>query len=396
MKRILFFALILLGSSAAYAQYHNKDIIHTEVSKTGAPHRIGIVLPQVNGYTPYKADLHTHSIYSDADVTVAYRVREAWSDGLDVMAVTEHIEYRRIEPSMLKFLKGYTNGDVQKPINNDVIRRAADERGILADLNHPVAEAQKEAEKFGLLIIPGAEITRTPETIGHFNALFTKDNNTIYAEDPLESIRKAREQGAIIMHNHPGWRCKSVEMLDFQKKVYAENLISGVEIMNGGQFYPKLIERAKERKLFMSATTDIHTTTNESYRLRDLHRNMTLIFAKEKSLESIREALEARRTLAYSAGQLAGEEELLADFFKASIEVKLISVDKKKKLQRVEVRNLTSIPFVVRHGGDISRDIMGLGSTIINVRNGSTAKFIVENMWIGDHVHPTIEVEIQK
>lgn len=396
MKRILFLALMLLGTTVAYAQYNNKDIIHTEVSKTGAPHRIGIILPQVNGYTPYKADLHTHSIYSDADVTVAYRVREAWSDGLDVMAVTEHIEYRRIEPSMLKFLKGYTNGEVLKPVNNNVIREAADKRGILADLNLPVAEAQKEAEKFGLLIIPGAEITRTPETIGHYNALFTQDNNAIYTEDPLQSIRKAREQGAIIMHNHPGWRCKNVEMLDFQKKVYAENLISGVEIMNGGQFYPKMIERAKERKLFMSATTDIHTTTNESYRLRDLHRNMTLIFAKEKSLESIREALEAQRTLAYSAGQLAGEEQLLSDFFKASIEVKLISVDKKKKLQRVEVRNLTSIPFVVRHGGDIPRDIMGLGSTIINVRNGDTAKFIVENMWIGDHVHPTIEVEIQK
>lgn len=396
MKRVLTLILLLCGSAVAYAQYDNPDIVQTEITRTSAPHRVGIILPQVNGYTPYKADLHTHSIYSDAEVTPAYRVREAWSDGLDVMAVTEHIEYRRIEPSMLKFLKGYTDGEVKKPINHAVNYKDADERGFLVDLNYAVQEAQKEAKKYGLLIIPGAEITRNPKTIGHYNALFTKDNNTIYTQDALQSMRNARAQGAIITHNHPGWRRKSVEMLEFEKQAYGEGLIDGVEIMNGGQFYPKLIERAKGGKYFMAATTDIHTTIQESYRTRGLHRNMTLVFAKEKSLESIREALEARRTLAYSAGQLAGEEQLLADFFKAAIEVKVISVDKKKKTQRVEVHNLSSVDFFIRNGGDIVRDVLGLGSTIINVRLGSTVKFVVENMWIGDHVHPTVEVPVQK
>lgn len=58
-------------------------------------HRREIVIPQVNGYTVYKADLHIHTIYSDGSVTPEYRVREAWMDGLDVMACTEHLEYRR-------------------------------------------------------------------------------------------------------------------------------------------------------------------------------------------------------------------------------------------------------------------------------------------------------------
>ncbi|MBQ7856774.1 MAG: histidinol-phosphatase [Alistipes sp.] len=396
MKRLLFLALLLVGSSAAYAQYDNPDIIHTEMSKTKAPHRLGIILPQVNGYTPYKADLHTHSIYSDAEVTAAYRVREAWSDGLDVMAVTEHIEYRRIEPCMLKFLKGYTDGEVKKPVNHAVNYKDADERGIPADLNYPVKEAQKEAKRYGLLIIPGAEITRAPETIGHYNALFTTDNNTIYTQDALQAIRNARAQGALVMHNHPGWKRKSVEMLEFEKKAYGEGLIDGVEIMNGGQFYPKLIDRCKGGKHFMSATTDIHTTTQEVYGHRGLHRNMTFIFAKEKSLESIREALEARRTIAYSAGQLAGEEQLLADFFKAAIEVKVVQADKKKKTQRVEIRNLSSIDFQIRQAGDIVQDVHGLESIILSVKAGSSVKFVVENMWIGDHLHPTVEVEIKK
>ena len=41
---------------------------------------------------------------------------------------------------------------------------------------------------------------------------------------------------------------------------------------------------------------------------------MTLIFAKDKSLESLKEAMKARRTLAYSFGTIAGEAQLLVDF----------------------------------------------------------------------------------
>ena len=42
---------------------------------------------------------------------------------------------------------------------------------------------------------------------------------------------------------------------------------------------------------------------------------MTLIFAKENTLEALREAIEARRTLAYSFGTIAGDEQLLKDLF---------------------------------------------------------------------------------
>ena len=36
--------------------------------------RTEIVLPQVKGYTLYKADFHVHTIYSDGDVTPRERV----------------------------------------------------------------------------------------------------------------------------------------------------------------------------------------------------------------------------------------------------------------------------------------------------------------------------------
>ena len=54
-----------------------------------APRR-EIILPQVDGYTLYKADFHTHTIYSDGDITPRQRVREAWVDGLDIVAYKPH------------------------------------------------------------------------------------------------------------------------------------------------------------------------------------------------------------------------------------------------------------------------------------------------------------------
>ena len=48
---------------------------------------------------------------------------------------------------------------------------------------------------------------------------------------------------------------------------------------------------------------------------------MTLVFAKDASLEAIREALFARRTAAYSGNLLVGKEEFLRPIFEASIEI---------------------------------------------------------------------------
>ena len=40
------------------------------------------------------ADLHTHSIFSDGHVWPNIRVEEALRNGLDVLAITEHLEYQ--------------------------------------------------------------------------------------------------------------------------------------------------------------------------------------------------------------------------------------------------------------------------------------------------------------
>ena len=311
-------------------------------------HRTEIVIPQVNGYNCYKADLHVHSIYSDGEVTPELRVREAWMDGLDIMAMTDHIETRRQERSMLKFLKNYSPDKKGfEPINTRCSRGVdADERGIISDLNFSYSLASKQAEAYPeLLVIRGAEISREPVKIGHYCALFTKDNNTLYDRDALQTIRNARAQGALITHNHPGWERTSVDITDFEKQAYKEGLIDGIEVINGRSFYPKIVRRAIERKFYMVAATDTHKPTTAMYNALGYFRNMTLIFAKDKSEASLREALKARRTLCYGGGFVIGEESLLRDLFHASVSCEKVYEKGEKSV--IVLTNNSSIEYSI-------------------------------------------------
>lgn len=390
MKKLFLFAFAFAASFSAAAQSiyyqdkNNKDMMRHTMRNDVL--RNEFILPNVNKYVVLKSDLHIHTIYSDGSVTPEYRVQEAWTDGLDVIAITDHVEYRKWEGQMISFLKGYVP-EGTKAVNAGITGKAADERGILSDLNLPVREAQRVADQSGLLLIPGVEITRDPLKVGHYNALFVKDANTVYDADPIVSIKNAREQGALIMQNHPGWRRKDLEIIDFEKQVYEQNLIDGVEIMNGGEFYPTVVSRASEKKLFMAANTDIHSTTSKDYVAVGHQRNMTLILAKEKSLDAVKEALQARRTLAYSFGSIAGEEQLVRDFFQACIKYETL-FEKDKKQRRVRMTNPTSMHFVLNFGGNPVQ-LRPFTSRDFNVSRDKEVVFTVENLWIpGEKKHP--------
>ncbi|MBQ5719159.1 MAG: histidinol-phosphatase [Alistipes sp.] len=396
MKKLLFFAAVLMASAAS-AQTHYQDAGNPELLRhhqDKTRQRREIILPEVNGYTVFKADLHTHSIFSDGSVTPEFRVQEAWHDGLDVMAVTEHLEYRPYEQKMVNFLNDLLPEGTKATNTNIIGTGKTDKDGIKSDLNYPVRLAEAAAKGYGLTIIPGIEITRTPETIGHFNALFTKDNNTIHDTDPLQAFRNAHAQGALVMSNHPGWRRTNIEMTQTEKTAYAEKLIDGVEVMNTGEFYPGVIDQAIEQKVFMASNTDVHGSTVEDYQFtgEGLFRNMTFILAKDNSLESLKEALKARRTLAYSFGTIAGEESLLKAFFKASIATKVVYTNPSNGNRTVRLTNTSSIPYTFRIGGGNITTLKAFSSVQTTVAKDGKIVVKVENMWSGKDSHPEVEL----
>lgn len=395
MKKLLFFCAALSATLTVSAQHYYTDAANPDITRHSAriaPQRVEFVLPEVNGYTVYKADLHTHSIYSDGDCTPEFRVREAWYDGLDVLAVTDHVEYRRHEGKMLNFLKGYVP-EGTKAFNNSIIVKPADERGIQSDLNLPVKLAQETAKSYGITIVPGAEVTREPVAYGHYNALFTTDNNAIYATDALQSLRNAKAQGALVMHNHPGWRRKSLEHPEFEVAAYGEGLIDGIEIMNGGEFYPKAIARAHAKNLFVAANTDMHDSSAETYRIQGHRRNMTLIFAKQNTPEALREAIEAHRTLAYSYGTIAGDEQLLKDLFTASIRTKVLRTDANGR-RTVSLTNNSSVQYILRLPEQNPFILNPFSTVTATLAKDEPLRLTVENMWYSEQDHPQIEMAL--
>ena len=75
-------------------------------------------------------------------------------------------------------------------------------------------------------------------------------------------------------------------------------------------------------------------------------RPVTLVFAKERSLDGIREALDARRTAVFADGMVYGSAEVLEPLFKALFEVSDVKYSEKKVTFRVV--NRSSIPLTLR------------------------------------------------
>lgn len=334
--------------------------------------RTEILIPDVDGYKALKTDLHVHTFYSDGDCSPEYRVMEGWRDGLDAMAITDHIEYRPTDTKMQSYLGVKQSGQ--------------------SDLNLSYRLAQGAASAYGLLIIPGTEITRNPREVGHFNALFTTDNNKIPDDDPLVAIRNAKAQDAVIQFNHPGWARNDANFTEPAKQALAEGLIDGIETFNGEEFYPKNIEDAVNNRCFVAGNSDIHPTTYDFYIRSGYFRNMTIVFARERSLAAIKEALLAQRTIAYGCGTLSGSKEMLEKFFYASVDIKKVHVDDKGN-GNLLITNKTSFPYLL-NGTSTSVNVLlpPLSSILVSFKRGQDLKYTVSNMFYG--VDKNLEVNI--
>ena len=190
MKRLLtIFAMAVLCQSAVAQFYTTQDFEHAIRFFNRPAERREIILPTVDGYRLYKADFHTHTIYSDGDVTPRQRVREAWYDGLDIIAITDHLEIRTYEKFMLKVLAPYSTGKPFKYQNAGIANKKDKSYPVMANLNAAYDEAvyYTERENLPIMVVRGTEIWRNTKSIGEFNALFPIFL-TIFSSGVLETI----------------------------------------------------------------------------------------------------------------------------------------------------------------------------------------------------------------
>lgn len=400
MRRFsVFSTLLFVGWATVTAQQIVPDTHLT--SNEVAARRTEIVLPKVNGYNCYKADFHIHTIFSDGDLTPRQRIREAWHDGLDIVCLSDHLEYRRQEQGFLNALAPYNsdgNPYIYYPANIEYVKSSRT-TGVMCNFDAVYDEAKVFVESEGLpmMLVKGIELSRDPFKLGHFSALFVKDISTLYDRDIKQALRNVHAQGGIVIHNHPAYRRTTSDKTKEQAELYDEGLIDGVEIVNDMTFYPKMIRRAIEENLIMIGASDIHRPTAETYGFRGCYRTMTFILAKECTEKAIRQALEKRRTIAYSGGQLMGEKRLLSDFFNAAVECQMLRQDEKRGVYNYTLRNESSITFRISYNGAIYElEPFKTVNIVYTTKSESSPepRFIVENMWHIDYLHPEIVVEI--
>ena len=129
---------------------------------------------------------------------------------------------------------------------------------------------------------------------------------------------------------------------------------------------------------------------------------MTIILAKDRSEASIKDALLKRRTIAYSGGELMGEEKWLNELTKASVECKDMGLAKKKGLeyQRYLLINKSSLTYKLCWGKAAYCILEPFKSAVVELRvkNGEARapKFTVDNMWAIDYKHPEVTLKVSK
>ncbi|MEN6577680.1 MAG: PHP domain-containing protein [Phycisphaerales bacterium] len=275
-------------------------------------------IPDILGYQTLKCDFHQHTVFSDGSVWPTVRVEEAWREGMDAIAITDHIEYQ--------------------PHKDDIPTK----HGRSYDIALPAAKDK------GILLIKGAEITRdTPP--GHFNALFLDDINPLDTKDLLDCMAAADKQGAFIWWNHPDWKPDHIGWFDIHTTLYEKKYLRGIEVVNGDTYSASVHQWALDKNLTFMANSDIHAPSPVERSTAEKHRPMTLVFAREKSIPAIKEALEAGRTAIWFEDKIIGRREYVNALFEASIQI--TDIEREGRAVRFTVRNASALPMELQREG---------------------------------------------
>jgi 3',5'-nucleoside bisphosphate phosphatase len=346
-------------------------LLFVTICYTGYSQRKIVNIPDMPGYITLKCDFHLHTVFSDGNIWPTARVGEAYRDGLDAIAITDHIEYTP---------------------NKDFIP---------IDYNAGWKIAETAARDFNLILVHGAEITRKMPP-GHVNALFIQDASLLTADSVMDVYAEAIKQGAFLLWNHPGWKSQQPDgiprMYDIHKTLIEKGWLHGIEFFNSNEYYPLVLTFCKQYNLAVMANSDNHFVISEAYpKTENTNRPMTLVFAKERTNDALRDALFAGRTLAYFDDMVAGKEEYAKPFFYQCISVGKPYFENNKSIY-FEVTNRSDVPFYLVNGmpdapQSITLAANGITRVVVSKKVASPLVYDVKNVLIGEEELLKIELK---
>jgi predicted metal-dependent phosphoesterase TrpH len=313
MKRTFVLIALLSCASVARAQHDHEHM-----------NGRAIEFPDVQGYLSLTCDLHMHSVFSDGDVWPNIRVQEALRDELDCIAITEHLEYQPHK------------ADIPHP-----------------DRNRAFDLAARTASNSDLIVIRGSEITRSLP-FGHANSIFLTDANPMVQDEAVDAYAEAQRQGGFTFMNHPNWTAQRKDgvarLEEMNLTLIEKGQVQGIEVVNDLTYSDEALEIALEHNLAIIGTSDIHGLVDWQFDIPGGgHRPVTIVFAKDRSQEAIKEALLARRTVAWYMDTLIGREEHVAPLIEASLSVTSAAYQGDSSIMKVTIQNASESEFTLKN-----------------------------------------------
>lgn len=302
-----------------------------------------IEFPDTENYFTLTFDPHTHSVFSDGHVWPNVRVAEAIRDGLDAIAITEHLEY---QPHL---------ADIPHPDRNRAFEIAAASKG-----------------GNDLMIVAGSEITRQ-DPAGHINAIFIDDANALLKnyvpEDPSdtlayytemskwpvqEAVDAANAQNAFVFWNHSWWSRAFPNGIPKASKFHKQNakkkLLHGIEIANGDSYSEEAFQIALDLDLTLIGVSDIHGLIDWDFKPhKGDHRPVTLVLAKEKTQASLKEALFEGRTIVWYKKLLIAHKENMDELLASTLKISKAEYSEKSDVLHLEIENNSDAEFLLKN-----------------------------------------------
>lgn len=355
MHRIILSAsLVALGFSLLTASAHERAVEFPDTA---------------DGSIILAADLHTHSVFSDGQVWPSIRVEEAHRDGLEVLAITEHLEH---QPK---------KADIPHPDRN---------RAYEVAVESLVAQGYE-----GLLVINGGEITRS-QPHGHINAIFLDDANALLVDDPRAAVEAANAQGAFVFLNHPNWLPQAPDgiarLSDFHEALIRDGRLHGVEVANGtlDGHSEHALQIALDHNLTVLGTSDIHGLVDWTHDAgHGGHRPMTLILVRDRSEASMKAALFEGKTVAWHNDDLLGKPEHVRSVVAACLKIEAGAFPGKTSVLPVTIRNACPVNFTLRN---TSEQTFQNVSDVIRIERGGERRLSVRMGQVTDKVDLRFDV----
>ena len=359
-----------------------------------------IEFPDTKNYKVLVLDPHTHSTFSDGHVWPTMRVAEAIRDGLDAMAITEHLEWQ--------------------PHLKDIPHK---------DRNRAFEIAAEASQSSELMVIAGTEITREIP-YGHINALFINDANKIFGNLPVnknadskayyftqgqwpvqKAINEANQQGAFLIWNHSWWDRtvldRPIKLSAFHLDNIKNSRIHGIEIVNGASYSPDAFKLALDLNITMIGSSDVHELIDWDYQPhKGGHRPVTLVLANKSTEKSLHNALLAGRTVVWFKNILLAREENMSELLNATLKVDRAYYNDKQSILFVEIVNQSDVNFKLRNTSRFSffhnTEFIELGEhgrVKIGVRTNGRVKdisleFEILNALISPKEHALIKLQV--